>query len=1195
MSEERVWTPGQQSAIDLRRGDLIISAAAGSGKTAVLCERVIRSLLDENDPINISEMLIVTYTEAAASELKERIADAIRDKMEKTPGNHRLIRQLLLLQSADIGTIHSFCNSLISRNTAKLSLPSGIRVADAFESDLIALKIMEKVIDEAYARDADFASFVENFTMSRDDTLAKELLKIYEKTQSFPEGIELLNKYALEYLSMNAESWEKSRYAKQICTSVKAQSEFYLSVLEDGVKYLKNDDYVYEKWGESFEYDLTYLRKISQAASLGWFALADALKNVYDPPACSQARNVEDSAIKEVQAKRNEYKTKLAAMKGEYYADISSVLIMCERNGRFIRTLYETLSRFEKEFTQEKLRLSVMTFGDLLRMAHRLLVDADGKPTELAREVSERYRQIYIDEYQDTNLIQDEIFRSISRDNRFMVGDIKQCIYSFSGSLPSIFADYRDSFADLDANNINTDDCAHRIFLSNNFRCDKPIIDFSNDIFEVLFRNNSGKIAYLDEDALDFSKKEKEHYDNVSIILAKRDKDLAYYAEALAVAKEVKNILKSGVPAGKIAVIMRSTTEILGVFKNVFEKEGIPTESASQSSLFDSPEILFILALLNCIDNPHRDIWFAGMLSSRVFGIEFNDIVDIATEKYENKPSLYDKFRDHTENGDFARGKRLLAWLSEARENSRSTKVCDIIEEICLDFAVTALAGSDRENAEKAKKNIEIFKDLARNYERSSFKGLHSFLKFVEDIRGGKAGEFKIKSKSSENNDTVKFITAHHSKGLEFEYCFISGCGKNMNDMDTKEKVLLSGTFGAVVRPVGRGGRVKYNSPMYRAMIENMLENQVDEEMRVLYVALTRARKKLYVTAEASDTDKLLSTAKEMRERRSPYVFRANAQYILWVLSSFNKASPSVELLVASATPYYEWKNEGGTVELERLLGEESAASEAHEAEPEKAEISESDGKTEDVTARLDASEIRERLEYSYPHEAELSLPSKLAVSRLFPGVLDVDSVDLVRHEEKFTDIPRFISSGGEGEITGAMRGTATHIFMQFCDFENAEKNGVEIELARLCDKRFIDPATAELVYIDRLKKFFDCELYREMKSAKKLWREKRFNIMLPASEFTESHELKDSLSDAKLLVQGVFDCLIERADGSLKLVDYKTDAVSGNYAADEKMFKERYTTQLSYYKRACELMMGREVSEASVYSFGLGKEIKII
>ncbi len=1194
MAEERVWTPGQQAAIDTRRGDLIISAAAGSGKTAVLCERVIRSLLDENDPINISDMLIVTFTEASAQELKDRIAKAIQSQMAKTPENRRLVRQLMMIQSADIGTIHSFCSSLISRNTSKLSLSSSVHVSDAFESDIIALKIMERVIDSSYETDVDFPSMVENFTMASDSALAEKLLDIYKKTQSHPKGIELLIEFALEYSHMDKNSWEEGRYAKQLCASIKAEAGFYIRTLENAVGYIKNDEKVYAAWGASYEYDIDYLSRIVQGASCGWEDLSEALKGQYEPPSCKAVRGITDSKISEIQTARNKIKEKIKKLRGEYYSDIFAILRGCERNAKFLSTLYRVLSKFEKGFAEEKIRLSVMDFTDLERMTYKLLVDAEGNPTSLALETAKKYRQIYIDEYQDTNAIQDGIFKAISRANRFLVGDIKQSIYGFRGAEPSIFAEYRDTFFDYDEKTRNSSDDPHRIFLSNNFRCDKPIIDFSNEIFSTLFRNNSGKIAYLDEDALVFSKTPKESYDKVSIILAEKDGDCAYYAEACSVAHEIKKLLSKGVTPSDIAVIMRSAKDASRVFKKVFEKEGIPVDGVSSGSIFDCPEILLILSLLNCIDNPHRDIWFAGALSSRVFGIEFNDIVDIASEKYETRLSLYDKFRTHTEQNDFAKGKKLLAWISDARERSNGKKVYELIDDLCRDFAIYALASLDKENAEKAKKYIEAFKNLARNYEKNAFRGLHGFLRFVEDMRSGKAGEVSVSSEGAEKKDTVKFITAHHSKGLEFEYCFISGCGKSMNDSDAKAKFLFSGSFGAVVRPIDLGGRVKYTSPMYRAMVENLYENQIDEEMRVLHVALTRARKKLYVTAEVKNIEKTLSDANKMRETCSPYVFRTFDSYILWVLSSYDKNSSDVETLRTSVTPYYDWKKGEGAVEIYEIGGNEREDDESLPLSLEKSEDEEK-GTSEAKSASLAISELRERLEYVYPFVSEQTLPSKLAVSRLFPGVLDTDAVYMPKREEKFTDIPKFISSSGENEVTGAMRGTATHVFMQFCDFENAEKNGVETEIARLCDKRFIDQSLAKLVYVDKLKRFFASDLYKEIKSAKEIWREKRFNIMLPASEFTDREELKGELSSAKLLVQGVFDCLIERSDGTLKLIDYKTDAVGGNIEQDEKMFRTRYTTQLSYYRRACELMMGKKVAEASVYSFGLGREVRII
>ena len=639
--------------------------------------------------------------------------------------------------------------------------------------------------------------------------------------------------------------------------------------------------------------------------------------------------------------------------------------------------------------------------------------------------------------------------------------------------------------------------------------------------------------------------------------------------------------------------MMRSMGENARVLKRVFEREGIPIDTSGNVDLFSVPEILFVLSLLNCIDNPHRDIWFASVLSSKIFGIEFNDIVDIASDKYETRMSLYDKFRVYTDEKDFEKGKRFLSWLSDARENASGKKVFEIIEDICSDFAVSALAELDREKGGTTKRLIETFKNLARGYERNTFRGLHSFLNYVEDIRSGKIGGDALKFESADKKDSVQLLTVHHSKGLEFEYCFVSGCAKNVNKSDIRANFLFSNSFGAVVRALDLGGKVRYNSPMYKAMVEYIYEMQIDEEMRILYVALTRARKKLFVTAEVSGVEDTLNKALKMQRNPSPYVFRASSTYILWILAAIYQRASDVDISVVETAPYYEWKNGQGSVSV-RKLGVSDKETESFD---EYIEISDKDvaETTAADTKPLGFDEIRERLEYSYPYEKELTLPAKMSVSRLFPEILDYDYVDLVKSEEKFTDIPSFMSEDASVKITGAMRGTATHTFMQFCDFENAEKNGVEIELARLCDKKFIDPSLANLVYIDKLKKFFTSELYREIKSARNIWREKRFSLMLPASEFTGREELRDSLSNAKILVQGVFDCLIEREDKTLKLIDYKTDYVSGNIEEDEKMLRERYFTQLSYYKKACELMMGRPVSEAAVYSFGLGREVRII
>ena len=1164
MAEERVWTPAQQCAIDSRRGDLLVSAAAGSGKTAVLCERVIRSLLD--DGVRVSEMLVVTFMEAAAEELKEKIAKAIRAQMLKTPNRRELSDQLMLLPSADIGTIHGFCNRIIAKNTASLGLPSSVHVIDAVESRVLAVRVMEEVIENA-CENEDFVELSENLGAKSVSMLAEELLSVRHETQNDLCGIEIIRDFAEEYRNLNEKTWCESRYVKILLKKAKDELSRVVRECDERISEEKS-----EKKTELYSKRAVCLEKLITATA-DWNCFVKAVSSAEYTECLENATKKDAQEMKDI--------TRCAL-------PFSSIKKLSEINARILTTLYNTLCEFEEAFSEEKRRISAVDFTDLERMAYKLLVDEKGEPTEIAREISKKYKQIYIDEYQDTNAVQDAIFKAISSGNRFMVGDIKQSIYGFRGSEPMIFANYRDNFPDYDPENIT--DGPHRIFLSNNFRCDRPIINFSNDIFAKLFRNNSGKIAYMDEDQLVFSKDKepKDSYDRVRILLAEKDPERKSYAEAMTVCHEIKKLLANGVSPSDIAVIMRSPSKNIHVFKEVFEKEGVPVDGSSIKSIFDVPEVLFVLALLNCIDNPHRDIWFAAALSANIFDITFNDLVEIAALDKEKGRSLYDKFRQYTEKTSFEKGKKLLDWLKIAREKARGQSAYDTLCDVCRDFAVYALASMNKESVEKTARCIDALKDLALRYEKNSYRGLGSFLSLVEDVRSGKAGD-SIEPISGEKKMGVQFTSIHSSKGLEFEYCFVSCCEKKKNTQDMRESVVFLSSFGAAVMPKDKGGRVKYSFPIYDAIRERIYEDSIDEEMRLLYVALTRARKRLYVTAELDNIDKTLEKADKIRTYCSPYVFKKDTPYILWILATFDTMSNDVIVERSWVTPYRSWKNDD--ISDVKIVGVSESEGNTLSEAPEHRDI---EAESESAGA-IELSQIRERLEYSYPYAHEQSLPSKLAVSKLFPSVLDTDALDLVKSEMTFKDIPRFVSASGKEEVTGAMRGTATHVFMQFCDFENAEKQGVEIELARLVDKGFMDASGAELVYIDKLKKFFSSELYFEIKTAKNVWREKRFNIMLPASEFTEKAELREAMSDTKLLVQGVFDCMIECADGTLKIIDYKTDAVSGNIEADEKMFRDRYTTQLSYYRRACEMMTQREVSKASVYSFGLGREIKII
>ncbi|MBE6619293.1 MAG: hypothetical protein E7626_05895 [Ruminococcaceae bacterium] len=1163
MAVEREWTPAQKSAINSRRGDLLVSAAAGSGKTAVLCERIIRSLLD--DGLKVSEMLVVTYMEAAAKELKEKIAKAIREQMIKTPNRSELSEQLMLLPSAEIGTIHGFCNRVISKNTAALGLPSSVHVIDAVESKVLASRVMEKIIERS-CTDPAFIELSENMGSGNVSGLAKELLGLRVEAQNSLRSIEIIKDFADEYRRLDEKSWRDGKYANILLKKAKEDLSRILNNYDAAMSEAKSAKKI-----ETLSKLCACVERLLESTS-DWDAFVCAARSSEYASCLLLANQTEKKELTDIT---------------NFAMPFSSVKKLADINARILDTLYITLSEFEKAFAEEKRRIGAVDFADLERMAYKLLVDEKGNPTETAREISKKYKQIYIDEYQDTNAVQDAIFKAISSGNRFMVGDIKQSIYGFRGSEPMIFAGYRDSFPDYNENDLS--DSPHRIFLSNNFRCDRPIIDFSNGIFEKLFNNNSGKIAYLKEDELKFTKDkvEKEHYDKVRILLAEKDPERKSYAEAMTVCHEIKNLLAHGVAPTDIAVLMRSPSKNIHVFKEVFEKEGVPVDGSSIKSIFDVPEVLFVLSLLNCIDNPHRDVWFASALSANIFDITFNDLIEIASSDKDRGRSLYDKFRCYTEQNGFEKGKRLLGWLDVAREKARGQSAYDTLCDVCRDFAVYALCSMNGSDGEKISSCVDSLKDLALRYEKNTYRGLGSFLALVEDVRSGKAGD-GIEPEVEEKKKGVQFTSVHSSKGLEFEYCFVSCCEKEKNTQDARESVVFLSTFGAAVMPKDKGGRVKYSFPIYDAIKERIYEDSIDEEMRLLYVALTRARKRLYVTAEPKSVEKTLEKASEMRKLCSPRVFKKDTPYILWILSTFDDESSEVTVERSWVPPYRRWKTDGANDV--RISGVSEGLEDVLVGPSDNEDVIQGE-----TVLPIELEKIRERLEYAYPYDYEQSLPSKLAVSKLFPSVLDTDAIDLVKSELEFRDIPRFISESGKEEITGAMRGTATHVFMQFCDFENAEKQGVEAELARLVDKSFIDKTTADLVYIDKLKRFFASELYLEIKSAKKVWREKRFNIMLDASEFTEREELKSELSDTKLLVQGVFDCMIELSDGTLKLIDYKTDALSGDLAADEQMFKDRYTTQLSYYKRACEMMMGREIKEATVYSFGLGKEVKII
>ncbi|MBQ8174145.1 MAG: UvrD-helicase domain-containing protein [Clostridia bacterium] len=1241
---KRAWTPAQQSAIDTRDRTLLVSAAAGSGKTATLTERIIRTLTDKEHPGDISRMLIVTFTRAAAAELRARISSALQNAMEEGGQSAHLSRQLLLLPSAPISTIDSFCLDLVRDNAVRLGLSPSFRLADTAENVLLLSSVMNTLIADCYegcdlCTGEEFCSLVDCLTGSRGDArLSEILLSLYSRTQNYARGHFLLSDMAREMADCNTCPPFKTPWGAYILEKTKMLATSWRGVYTGMLSTLAADEYAAPAYLPSFEEDASFLRRLS--ASL-------------EDENYTQTRNVLLSREKmRLGSIRRENKSADAARCASLRADMHDAMKKLEKSffayteeewaallpplAEKVALIGQLLCAFGERVWAEKRRRGVLSFADLSAGAIRLLLDGDGNPTPLAVELSRRFDAIYVDEYQDVNEVQHKIFEAISRsNNRFMVGDIKQSIYGFRGAQPEIFAAIRSEYPDLDKAG---DSPAASLSLIKNFRSLPPVLAFTNLVFGRLMEGVGAHIGYrAEEDALDPGRTDVPPHPRVTVALFEKQKksgeeemvDSADFeeeendeeedspaadAEAAYVAREIERLLASGMSVGDrairpsdIAILVRRNAA-MDKFTAALAARGIASETAATRGFFLNPEILLALSLLNVVDNPRRDIYLAALLRSPLYRFTMDDLIRIRREYdavAENKGApLYEALCYYSAaHPDFEGGRVFLDALSRYRRMAQGQPVDRLIWQLYRETGLLAIAGADKNGSPALRRaNLMMLYDYARRFEASSYRGLYNFIAYineaiehVQSIEEGHAG--------SERTDTVRILTVHHSKGLEFPVCFVSDCGVRFRDRDAQDALLLDRRLGCALRLRDESGFARVQNPVYRAAAQSIIEASREEEMRVLYVALTRARERLYVTATVSNSEKTMETAALRSNHLDAETAYSCKSYIEMILAaaagndSFDLIFPDAETLVPPVAP------SSATEESMPILDE--------------AEIS----RAEDC--------LRERFDFVYPHEHLCRLPGKMSVSRLYPTALDEGeeedvpnlaalSISLFNGQQaagrvsqsedgglvfagedrtaaRSTVIPRFM--GGERN-TAAMAGTATHLFMQFCDFVALREKGGEAELARLLEHRFISHEDGELVRLSEIERFAASSLLDGILNAKELWRELRFHVRLPAAAFTADPARKAAYEGETVLVQGVMDGVLLTQDGELWLFDYKTDRLSReemrDRAASERKLRDRYALQLSYYAAACRRIFDRAPDRVMIYSLALGDIVDV-
>lgn len=1321
------WTEEQQKVIDTHGIDVLVSAAAGSGKTAVLVARILEMVTSPVHPVDIDRLLVVTFTNAAAAEMRQRIRDALEVRTEQEADNEHLQRQLVLIHNAKITTIHSFCLQVLRSHFHLIGLDPGFRVADEAEMQLLRQDVLKEVLDETYETEAEnqeFHEFLEQFSTGKDDRPVMEaVLALYHFSMGQPWPLEWLQECREMYVGGGAalaktdsaeqkkeepdngsrleedsakEGEEQNNQTERVCgkTCDGLHDPLWLRAAVDDTKHVLEEagnlvqrayDTAMEPFGPA-AYGLALLDDLEQikrvARAQDYHGLAAAFRGMHPYKRLSTKKDPDVLEEKKQLVKdlREAAKTALAGVRTRYFYDTPEVIQdEFERSGLSVRWLTYLTEVFSKRLAQRKAEKNMLDFSDLEHLALQILVerkDGENHPSAAAREYAGQFEEIMIDEYQDSNLVQELILGSVSgggcgAHNLFMVGDVKQSIYRFRLARPELFLEKYHAYPQLET--------AQRIDLHKNFRSRYEVLNSVNYIFRQIMTENPGGIVYDEDAALyagakfpervdlcaekdawvqdggkpesDASQSMKKEEANGALLKAEEIKETssresAYTTELwltesdtarrretearmvgarieAMVGKEQiwdKDLTPEGWMEGMerggyrpvqykdIVILLRTVSGWADTFGSVLTEMGIPNFTGSQSGYFSAAEVRTVLSYLQVLDNPRQDIPLAAVLHSAIGGLDEEELAWIRSESEEG--SFYECCRSYLESGADKAIKEKLAHFFDMLERFRARAeytpvhllLWEILDETGYGAYAQALpAGSQR------KANLDMLVEKAIAYEATSYRGLYHFVRYIENLKKYEVdyGEANI---GSESDNTVRIMSIHKSKGLEFPVVFVCGMAKQFNETDSRAKAVMHPSLGIGCDCVDTRLRTRQASLLKKIIQKTTSMENLGEEMRVLYVAMTRAKEKLILTGCVGNMEeqaaKWSQTAATPGETLPYSSLTGASSYLDWVMPALMRHPDARMLSLALHIPYEEfdqnvWKKHGQKDEPVDKSDAFSAHFEFYAMAKEAFEAEEFQQAGEEQMAlgmllnhdlSVCADEKAEKYlahvfseKFAYRYEAGQKIAGKLSVSELKKRSQEPEETDAkqlyVPEEEEI--IPGFYQT--DAKVKGAARGTLYHTFMENLDFSKKEELQMQLEELVSCGKMSRDEASA--VRLSDIRRFLKTKTGKGMEQAAragKLHREQPFVLGVPAETIQ-----KEWSGDETVLVQGIIDAWFEDEDGAIILVDYKTDHI-----ADREKLAERYRGQLSYYAQALEQLTGRTVKTQVIYSFFLGKEI---
>ncbi len=1190
---ERKWTPEQKQCIEARGGTVLVSAAAGSGKTSVLVQRLVGRITDPEHPVDVDRLLVVTFTKAAAAEMKQRISAELTRLIARNPENRRLQRQQMLLPRAHISTVHGFCAGLLREHFQELDLPPRFRVGEEAEIALLREEAVSEVLETLYGeKDPAFLQLAELMGTGRDDRrLTAAVRRLYDFIQSHPYPDLWLEEKQAQF-ECNGPIGD-SPWGRMVRREAEQRLLASLALLDKALELAEGEEKMAEAYGPVLRADREAVTTAAKAApNEDWDPLLLRLSQL--PGAFGRLGTLrqygEPDRKDRVNALRTEAKKRVKGLPELFCGTQAQCREDIAVTGALIRSLFGVVRRYAACFEEKKRARRLVDFNDLEHLTLSLLVERDGEGrmlrTPLARQLAEQFEEVLVDEYQDTNAAQDALFSALSQEekNLFLVGDVKQSIYGFRQAMPEIFIRRRDRYPRYSG--AFGEEGAASIILGNNFRSRPEVTGTVNFVFRQIMTRDAGGGDYDEREALVPSASYPAGADYAAELLlvdgsTREETDDRDAAEARAVAlrlREMKEQLSvfdrergqmRPLRYGDVCLLLRSKSAHAQAYVDELNRCGIPAWTSAAGGFFTAPEVASAVSLLRVVDNPDQDIPLLSALVSPVAGFLPDELAEIRL--YDRKSSLYAALRryamDKEQGGPLQqRCREFLILLDRARTLAVTMPADRLIYRLYEETGLAAAARAGR-HGQRRLANLRLLHDYARRFEQGGFRGLSSFVRYLDRLE--QQDMELAPAVTTGGADAVQVMSIHNSKGLEFPVVFLAGLGGQFNDESTRGDLLLHPEAGAgMVRREPDTGK-QYNTLPRQGVALSIRRSERAEELRVLYVAMTRAKEKLCLVMTRKDPVADLTRLAASIDGDGPLpgrmvlACRSMGDWLLAAALRHPSGGQLRSLAGAEDLPLFRMPAGGGDVVPWDIRVLRSPA-------PEEA------GEEERLPALPDpvlVKTLRERLRWSYPHQVLTRIPSKLAASELSRGETDSAYMAVRR--------PAFLSESG---LTPAERGTALHTFMQFARYD-AAADSPEGERNRLVREGFLTVQQGEELPFAKIRAFFGGSLYRRMEGASRLWREVPFTVAVSPHLLTDEAE---ELEGESVIVQGIADCVFEE-DGQLVIVDYKTDRVK----TGEELVG-RYRDQLGIYAYALAQTLGLPVRECLLYSFALSRTVPV-